>query len=383
MAELIDRVLDDMQSRRDNLLNGKVNSIPSPFVRFRGEFLGFERSSSMVISSFTKGGKTQFTLFLLFEAMLYCYYNPTKASIKVFYFPWEETGEKITQRFISYILYKIDKIRYSPSDLRSTNNDSPVPQEIIDKLKESPYKELLEYYERVFTFSPVSNPTGVYKACAKYAKDNGTVYTKEVDYNDKPVFDYYVPNDPNEFRIACIDHLALVSEESGMNKKQTIDKLSEYLSVELRNKFGFTTILIQQQSAEVESNDSFKLGRIRPGVNTLGDSKYPGRDVNIMLGLFSPFKFGLPEYLEYDITKFKDRIRFLEVCLNRDGEVGGIIALYFDGATCTFHELPPPSDKAGLEKVYKMLEKQEDEKKKSLSLFIKSLINGKLRNYFR
>ena len=74
------------------------------------------------------------------------------------------------------------------------------------------------------------------------------------------------------------------------------------------------------------------------------------------MGLFSPFKFGLKEYMGYDITKFKDNIRFLEICINRDGELGGIIALFFDGATCTFTELPRPEDKTSLERVYKYLD---------------------------
>lgn len=74
------------------------------------------------------------------------------------------------------------------------------------------------------------------------------------------------------------------------------------------------------------------------------------------MGLFSPFKFGLKEYMGYDITKFKDNIRFLEICINRDGELGGIIALFFDGATCSFTELPKPDDKIALERVYKYLE---------------------------
>ena len=39
---------------------------------------------------------------------------------------------------------------------------------------------------------------------------------------------------------------------------------------------------------------------------------------NIVLGLFSPFKFSLREYEGYDITKFRDNIRFLEVLVNRD-----------------------------------------------------------------
>lgn len=74
------------------------------------------------------------------------------------------------------------------------------------------------------------------------------------------------------------------------------------------------------------------------------------------MGLFSPYKFGLKEYLGYDITKFKDHIRFLEILVNRDAEMGGIIALFFDGATCTFTELPKPEDVEGLNKVYKYLE---------------------------
>lgn len=78
---------------------------------------------------------------------------------------------------------------------------------------------------------------------------------------------------------------------------------------------------------------------------------------NVVLGLFSPFRFGLPEYMGYDIKKFKDNIRFLEVIVNRDGEMGGILPLFFDGATCTFEELPLPDDSKALEKWYSYLNK--------------------------
>ena len=78
---------------------------------------------------------------------------------------------------------------------------------------------------------------------------------------------------------------------------------------------------------------------------------------NVVLGLFSPFRFGLPEYMGYDIKKFKDNIRFLEVIVNRDGEMGGILPLFFDGATCTFKELPLPDDAKSLEKWYSYLNK--------------------------
>lgn len=63
-----------------------------------------------------------------------------------------------------------------------------------------------------------------------------------------------------------------------------------------------------------------------------------------MLGLFSPFRHELPEYYGYNITKFRDHIRFLEVVINREGEGNGICPLYFDGKTNTFMELPLPND---------------------------------------
>lgn len=75
-----------------------------------------------------------------------------------------------------------------------------------------------------------------------------------------------------------------------------------------------------------------------------------------MLGLFSPFKFELEEYKEYNITKFRDNIRFLEVLVNRDGEMGGLCPLFFDGAVCDFQELPLPGDKNGLARIYKYLD---------------------------
>jgi hypothetical protein len=146
-----------------------------------------------------------------------------------------------------------------------------------------------------------------------------------------------------------------------MSLKQSIDKLSEYLAKYLRNRYHFSPIVIQQQAFESEGNDAFKLGRVRPSAVGLGDSKYTSRDANVTLGLFSPFRFGISDYLSYNIEILRDRIRFLEVITNRDGEMGGMIPLWFDGAVCDFRELPKSSyykdatqaDKQELEKIYR------------------------------
>jgi len=76
---------------------------------------------------------------------------------------------------------------------------------------------------------------------------------------------------------------------------------------------------------------------------------------NICLGLFSPFKYELKVYMGYDIARFRDNMRFVEVLVNRGGSPGGLIALYFDGAVCQFRELPRPDDQQGLLTIYNYL----------------------------
>ena len=124
--------------------------------------------------------------------------------------------------------------------------------------------------------------------------------------------------------------------------------------------------------------EAFKNNKIRPTMSGLSDSKYTAKDCSMMLGITNPYSHELTTYLGYDITKFKDSIRFLEVVLNREGQSNGIIALYFDGKTCTFRELPPPTDKEALEKVYKYLDNIRGKTNKVFMWFnkLKFKING-------
>lgn len=39
---LKDRVINSLEEKRDRILSGKINSIPSPFSRFADDFLGVE-----------------------------------------------------------------------------------------------------------------------------------------------------------------------------------------------------------------------------------------------------------------------------------------------------------------------------------------------------
>jgi len=366
MNSLIERTLSTLQKRRDKILNGKINSIPSPFVRFSNEFVGIEQGKYVVVTSTTKGGKTQFTSFtFLYTPLLYAYYNPDKIRVKFFYYSLEETPEDVTERFMSFLLNKLSNgdIRISPTDLRSTKNDNPVNQDILDLLKTDEFDKILKFYEDHVEFPTSRNPTGVYRELTRYAEEHGTIHKKKKLIKDefgKTVevegFDYYEPNDPDEYVFIIWDHASLTQPENGMTLKQSVDKLSEYFVI-LRNRYNISPILIQQQAFEMESLEAFKANKLRPTAQGLADSKYSARDCNLLLGLFSPFKYELPDYQKYDITKLRNNCRFLEVILNRGGSVGGLVGLFFDGATCTWAELPTYNDKNGLEALYRYLDR--------------------------
>lgn len=285
---LEERVLSLLQKRKDKVLSGKINSIPSPFVRFRDDFLGIEQGKYYLVTSSTKGAKTQFASYLfIFHTLLYSYYHPEQIRVKIFYYPLEETAEDVLIRFMSYILYIFTggKERVSPIDLKSTRADKPVSSEVLKLLGSDKYTKLVSHFENNVIFSSTSNPTGIYHECRKYAEDNGTVYTKPTKVKDDETgmikeiqkFDYYESADVDEYRIIFVDHASLISTEKGMPLKQSVDKLSEYF-VLLRNRYGFSPVLIQQQAFQGESLEAVKENKVRPTIANLSDSKYPSRD---------------------------------------------------------------------------------------------------------
>lgn len=389
---VIEATIENIKKKRNRALANKLNCIPSPYIRFRKDFPGIEKGIMTVVTSFTKGGKSQFTSYtFIYEPLMQAYYGKSNLNLTYLYFPLEESPSRIIERFMSYLLNKLTggKIRVSPSELRSIDSSQPLSEEVLNVIESDEFQDILKYFEKHVIFSTESNPTGIYKFCKNYAEEHGTVYTSPVKYKDEfgriqetQGFDHYVPNDEDEYIIPIIDTLNLVDTEKGMTQKQAMDKMSEYCAKYMRNRYNMCPILIQQQAFETEGNESFKLGRTKPSVYGLGDSKYSARDGNLILGLHSPARFGQAEYFGYDIKRLNDNVRFLEICVNRDGQMGGVVGLFFDGATCTFKELPLPEDKENLEKVYKYVKDINNRNKKNSALFTMISFANKLTKIY-
>lgn len=359
---LIHRVLENAKERREKILSGKVNCIPSPFKTFRYDFPGVELGTYYLVSGGAKSSKSKITNFLfLFNSVLYAYHHPELVRLKVFYALLEEKAENITGKFICYLLYILSdkKIRIDIKTFKSVDEDRILSPEILELLGTLEYQSILKFFEEHVVFIPDRNPTGVYHTLEKYAEANGTIHRKKVEGYEKEIFDYYEPNDPDEYVLCIIDHISLISCERSMDLRNSIKKLSEYLKI-VRNKYNYIPVVVQQQNSESLSLEAFKANKIRPTQKGLADSQDPGKDCDVMLGITSPFSWELKEYLKYDITKLRGYCKFLEIVLGRDGESNAILGMYFDGATGYYAPLPKYDNIPELNKVYQLIQRNQE-----------------------
>lgn len=289
--------------------------------------------------------------------------NNLNIKLKIFYFSLEMTKEEKMLSAFANILYIKEGIRLSPTDLKSTKADRILPEEILDII--SKYKPYFEKIEEIVEFiDDIRNPYGIYSVVREYALQNGTIHKRKIETAEGhfiEVEDYYEPNDPEEYVMIMIDHIGLISSEKDFVTKkplslhESIGKLSSDYLIKLRNRFGYIPVVIQQQASSQESVENKKANKLKPTLDGLGDNKMTQRDANLILGLFSPFRHEIPEYMGYDIKFFKDNIRFLEILGGREGGAGTISPLYFDGAVNYFKELPLPNNDLQMTKVKQLI----------------------------
>lgn len=361
---LVKRVISGIKEARQRVIEGKVNCIPVPFPRFRKEFPGIQQKTYYLVSGAAKAGKTQITNYLfVYNTLLYAYNNPGKITPRIFYYNLEEDEEDITLRFMSFLLYTLSGKEVSPVELSSIDERKPLSKDIIDILESEEYKDILKYYEDHVKFMSSRNPTGVWKDMVNYANSHGRTIYEDYEYIDdfgkKQVgkkISNYIPDDPDEYVIIITDHVSLLETERGGTLKASIDKLSEYYII-LRNRYRYIPVAVQQQNIESIGIEAFKVDKIRPTLAGLADSKNPGKDCTVMLGITNPYGAGKETSLGYDIKKFKGSFRCLEVVLNRKGQSNSICPLYFKGSVNYYKELPLPEDTEEMTKVYNFLKK--------------------------
>jgi replicative DNA helicase len=187
------------------------------------------------------------------------------------------------------------------------------------------------------------NPTGIWNDLLKIANDNGTgIEQNKITKNYEFTGDYKAHNE-DTFIIPVVDHIGLTKKEREFNKKEVIDKLSEYMII-LRNKCGISPVLVQQLNRSLSSTDRFKINRVEPQLSDFKESGNTQEDANVVLALFSPQRYEIPTFRDYNIGRLKNRFRSVSLLKNRDGEADKILGMQFIGEIGMFTELPKGSE---------------------------------------
>lgn len=375
------QVIETLKERRERVINGFYNCIPFPFPRFRAWVPGIEDSKFIVVTANQKVGKSKLCDFLFVYSTLFFILEHPEIRVKVLYFTLEMSPQEKYNEFLCHLLFRLDGIQISPTELKSTDKDNPVDPSILELLETERYQRYIQAFENMVEYiDDQRNPTGINKYCREYALTHGHLnYKKGLKKNsftgemeEADIIDgdnAYTSDDPEERRIVIIDNASNLNLESGLKKMETIDKMSKY-GITLRNQLHFIFVLIQHQAQAQEGIENIKLNKLKPSSDGLADCKTTTRDANMVIGLYSPFKYGLRDYEGYDITKFKNNIRFMEIIEDRDyGANGQICPLFFNGAVSTFAELPRPENKAELERVYSHLQLINNKTKVSFMIF--------------
>ena len=344
---IFDRAINEMREG----MSGRNAGVPfgKKYDRLVSIIPNIQKKTYYLIGGGPKMGKSAFTN----DAFLFSPYdelmleNPQQLVVNWLLFSFEIDALSIIHKGIARRLYLehgiITDTKYLLS--RGKNRLSTEIYELGVQCRD--YFESLE--DRLTIFEVPENPTGIKIYLEEYFEARGTSHFKE-SYNGTRKyrhFDHYVPNNPQEYTIAIIDHIALTKgEKDAHTTKEAIDKLSQVL-VGARNKYGLTPVVVQQLNFDAGSSDRFKQKRITPLISDFGDSKYTTRDANYIMALFSPWEYELLEYEGYNTGLMKDRIRRLEVLRSRESGGNKIIYLNFCGENGIFREMDLPENLQG------------------------------------
>lgn len=353
--------------------NGYFNCIPFMGMERLEKYLpGIEQSTYYLIAAASGVGKSKLARYLfIHNPIMFLENNPdSDIQLDILYFSLEESKEKVILAEVSKYLYTQHKLNLSIKQLSSVGRYNVLSTEDLQKVQQSE-EHVNNFLKRVKIFDNVRNATGIYKTVRDFALTIGTYYDK----NDTPLtpqevhnvkigvgesykkVSYYKTHNPKHYVIVLIDHISLLQPETDETLWQSMSKMSSNYCLHIRDKFGFIPVVVQQLAADkerIEANFSKAdlVQKLEPSLDGLGDNKTIARDVNIALGLFAPDRYKITEHNGYDITRFRDRYRSMNIMKSRDGIANKKLPLFFNGAVDFFKELPKVDDLEKMRLVY-------------------------------
>jgi replicative DNA helicase len=354
---LYEDVLGELSENKKRRQSGDVIAIPWSLPRLSTVLPGIEQGRYNLISASPKAGKTQLADFLyVYQPVEWVINNPqSNIKLKIFYFSLEVSKQSKIKAAMCYRLYKKYNILISPQKLSSIFSNYILDDNIESIVNSMEFKEWFVKFNDIVTFyDTIRSPNSIFHVVKSYAEHpmNGHYTYKTINwqnedksYTPREVRDKYISARPDEYVIIVVDHIGLLQTAPGETLHQAIGKFSSEYCLEMRDKWNYIPVIVQQQSAD-SSRAQFNyrgdtiIDKIKPDSEGLADNKYTARDVDLMMSLFYPKRYNLDKYEDVDLNRIGDNHREFMINLNRNGISNASIQLLFLGSSSYFEELP-------------------------------------------
>lgn len=360
--------LKQIKAEKDS---GKIFCIPfENYPKLMQSVPGVVPGMIQMVTAGSGVGKTQLTKALYVrEPLEYALKHGIK--LKIFYFALEESEKEFIDTMICNFISKRCGIKMDLLTLQGYRQKSLDSN--MMSLIDSNINDIEDLLSNVEIIDSVYNPTGIYKYCRNYADHNGEhvfedrefiknkidknpnspTYGRKITVKENvKVYSHYVPNDPNSIVIVVVDHMSLLTPEkvkngdSMMSKHQTMAHWSTNYALKQITKhwnWAVVNVIQQEQSGEKEqftSRGESIQKKTEPSLANFANNKEIQRDAKVIIGVYSPDRYGFEEYHAYDIARLRDCFRAAIVLKNRFGRPNVYHHFLFDGATNRFAELP-------------------------------------------
>jgi len=333
---------DELKKAVDDGMAGKNGGIPMGFNRLN-RYVGIRKSMYYLVGGLTGSGKTSFVddAFILNPIDWYLK-NKDKTDIKlrIIYRSMERNRTYKIAKWVSRKIFLDTGIIIPVAKLLGWN----------DKMNAEEYKLFNQYKEYIESMKEIitiidgpENPVGIAKDLKEHALANGRI--EQIDQFNKR----YIPNDENTITLVVIDHIGLLkSMKDYPNKKSLIDKMSDELRY-ARDFYGYSPVVVSQFNRDISNPIRIKNGDVEPQLEDFKDSSQTQDDADVVMALFDPMRYKVPDPSGYDLNKLKDDVgakyyRSVRLIKNSYGEDDIRIGLAFFGQIGMFKELPRKKD---------------------------------------
>ena len=253
-------------------------------------------------------------------------------------FSMEMSAEVLLAKLLSLYLY--DKYGKIVSYEHILSLRDTITSEEYDLVQQSrPWLEQFEKHCEIID-KPVT-ARALYGICKEWSKKFGKYV--EVEKTDDFLKEDYIPNNPQQYLIVVVDHIKLLSTDTGHTAKQEIDKACDYL-IHFRNKCAFTIYIVQQANRNFKGMDRRQGGYQLFQLDDLSDSSGAAQASEVVIGIFHPFREKIPKCEGYDIRQMKDRFRLCQVLKQRFGVADRSVGCSFWGEIGYWKDLPLPNE---------------------------------------